>query len=143
MLRRVRDVDPGAQHGDRVASHVERRLMGHRVDAAGQPTDDDVAGAHQPDDERDRRIAAVDRVGAGTDDRDARPLQQLGPPPYMQEGRRLRQTPEGSRVIRVIEAKGVRPVHAWKRGLPPSTQRHPCVALLSVDAESQKARKQK
>ena len=43
MLGRIDDVDAAGEHGDRAV--LERGLVRRRVDAAGEPRGDDVAGA--------------------------------------------------------------------------------------------------
>ncbi len=98
--------------------------MGDPVDPPGQPADDDVAGPHQPDDQRDRGVTPVDRVGPGADDGDPRPMQQLGPTPQVEDRRRLSQDLECCRVIRAVELKAVGAAHGPKSGPELSTERH-------------------
>jgi hypothetical protein len=48
VLRRIRNIETGAENTDRVAAYLEGCAMGDAVDAAGQPADDHVASADQP-----------------------------------------------------------------------------------------------
>ena len=89
VLGRVSHIEAATQHGDRIPSDFERRLVGDPIDAPGESADDDVAGPHETDDEGNGRIPTVAGVTAGTDDGYGGSVEQGLAPLHEQHGRRL------------------------------------------------------
>ena len=73
--------------------------MGLAVDPAREPRDDDQAGGRELSPEQAGDLRAVGRAGAGADDRDRGPVEQLGGRLAAQEeaGRRVEDRAEGGR----------------------------------------------
>ncbi len=111
MLRWIGDVQPVAQHRDRVATHIECGAVRDAVDAAGQPADDHIAGTNQPHDEGDRGVTRVSGMTARADHRDPGTMDQLRPTQQEEHRRRLLQLAQRRRIVRVRELDPARRRH--------------------------------
>ncbi len=77
VRRGIVAVDPAAEDTDRRSSGFERAAVRLAVDAAGEPADDDEPGGRELPPQHAGDLRSVRRAGAGSDDGDCRPAQQL------------------------------------------------------------------
>ena len=101
VARRIVDVDPRAEHGDRGPSGVERTPMRRRVDADRAAAHDHHARDREPAREVGRDLPAGRRRPTRADERDTIVTVRERPPPHEDPHRRIGESQEGRPVLRV------------------------------------------
>ena len=119
VARRVDDVEPGADDGDRAGAAGERAFVRRGVDAERQARDDDPAGLAQVRREGARVVEPLRRRVAAADDRHRRRLEQLDPAAHVEQQRRVGAVEKQLRIARIADDDGVaRLVAAARQPLP-------------------------
>ena len=117
VLPRIVDVEAAPEDRDRAARPLERRRVGGRVDAAGEPRDDRHADSREVPGEARRHVAPVAGRLARSDDRDRGQAEALDPSERMEHERRIRDFAEQARVF-VVERRQETDPGALGRGRP-------------------------